>query len=294
MPLPLIFRLWPLMALLLLQACSSLPADTYTPKLGQSGKDVMWLPTRDELVTQMLTVAQVSPEDEVVDLGAGDGKIAIAAARQFGARAWGIEYNPKLAALAQRNADKAGLAGRVRIVQGDIFKEDFSAASVVTLYLLEELNEQLRPTLLKMRPGTRVVSNTFGMGDWEPDQVIRVGSSTGYFWKVPAQVAGRWSVQGLDRRGPVLLELAQRHQRVGGTLTWGHAWGQPVQPVQPVLGARLDGADLHFSFINEAGQLQPVQLRVQADAMAGQWVGPYGMLELPPEVVKVSAQRLAP
>jgi protein-L-isoaspartate O-methyltransferase len=280
-------RLWPLMALWLLQACSSLPSETYTPKLGQSGKDVMWLPTRDELVTQMLTVAQVTPEDEVVDLGAGDGKIAIAAARQFGARAWGIEYNKNLAALAQRNAERAGLAGRVRIVQGDIFKEDFSAASVVTMYLLEELNEQLRPTLLAMRPGTRVVSNTFGMGDWEPDRVIRVGSNTGYFWKVPAQVAGRWSVQGLDRRGPVLLELAQRHQRVGGSLVWG-------SQSQPVLGARLDGADLHFSFINEAGQLQAVQLRVQADAMAGEWVGPYGMVEGQPEVVKVNAQRLRP
>jgi hypothetical protein len=164
-------RWFSLFGLLLLSACSSVPTSTYAPKLGQMGKDVMWLPTRDELVTQMLTAAQVSPEDEVVDLGAGDGKIAIAAARQFGARAWGIEYNKDLAALAQRNAEKAGVAGRVRIVQGDIFKEDFSRASVVTLYLLEELNEQLRPTLLGMRPGTRVVSNTFGMGDWEPDQV---------------------------------------------------------------------------------------------------------------------------
>lgn len=265
--------------------CSSLHAETYTPMLGQSGKDVMWLPTRDDLVTQMLTVARVSPEDEVVDLGAGDGKIAIAAARQFGARAWGIEYNKNLAELAQRNAEKAGVGHRVRIVQGDIFKEDFSAASVVTLYLLDELNAQLRPTLLAMRPGTRVVSNTFGMGDWEPDQVIRVGSNTGYFWKVPAQVAGRWSVQGLDRRAAVQLELTQRHQRVAGTLVGG---GQS----QPVLGARIDGAELHFSFINESGQLQAVQLRVQADAMAGAWVGPYGMLEVPPEVVKVTAQRV--
>jgi hypothetical protein len=231
----------------------------------------------------------VSPDDEVVDLGAGDGKIAIAAARQFGARAWGIEYNKDLAALAQRNAEKAGVAGRVRIVQGDIFKEDFSRASVVTLYLLEELNEQLRPTLLGMRPGTRVVSNTFGMGDWEPDQVIRVGSNTGYFWKVPAQVAGRWTVHGLDRRGPVLLALTQRHQRVGGTLTGGPALGHPTQPL---LGARIDGADLHFSFVKEDGQLQAVQVRVQGGTMTGEWVGPYGMLEGPPEVVKVSAQRL--
>jgi protein-L-isoaspartate O-methyltransferase len=286
---PLFLRLWPLLAMLLLPACSSVPTSTYAPKLGQMGKDVMWLPTRDELVTQMFTVAQVSPQDEVVDLGAGDGKIAIAAARQFGARAWGIEYNKDLAALAQRNAEKAGVAGRVRIVQGDIFKEDFSRASVVTLYLLEELNEQLRPTLLGMRPGTRVVSNTFGMGDWEPDQVIQVGSNTGYFWKVPAQVAGQWSVHGLDRRGPVRLALTQLHQRVGGTLATAAAQGHLTQPL---LGTRIDGADLHFSFVKEDGQLQAVQVRVQGDTMAGQWVAPYGMLEGQPEVVKVSAQRL--
>ena len=285
MPMPQFTRFWPLVALLVLQACSSLPPETYTPKLGQMGKDVMWLPTRDELVTQMLAAARVGPDDEVVDLGAGDGKIPIAAARQFGARAWGIEYNKDLAALAQRNAQRAGVADRVRIVHGDIFKEDFSKATVVTLYLLEELNAQLRPTILAMRPGTRVVSNTFSMGDWEPDQVIRVGTHTGYFWTVPAVVAGRWSVQGLDRKGPALLQLTQRHQRVGGTLSWG-------QQAQPLLGARIDGADLHFSFVNAEGHLQPVKLRVMGRAMEGELTGPYGMVEVQPEVVKVSGQRV--
>ena len=278
-------RLWPLVALLLLQACSSLPPETYTPKLGQMGKDVMWLPTRDELVTQMLTAARVTPEDEVVDLGAGDGKIPIAAARQFGARAWGIEYNKDLAALAQRNAQRAGVADRVRIVHGDIFKEDFSKATVVTLYLLEELNAQLRPTILKMKPGTRVVSNTFSMGDWEPDQVIRVGTNTGYFWTVPAVVAGRWTVQGLDRRGTALLQLTQHHQRLGGTMAWG-------SQVQPLLGARMDGAQLHFSFVNAEGLLQAAKLQVQGQTLNGELVGPYGMVEVQPEVVKVLGQRV--
>lgn len=278
-------RLWPLVALMLLQACTSLPPETYTPKLGQMGKDVMWLPTRDELVTQLLTAARVGPEDEVVDLGAGDGKIPIAAARQFGARAWGIEYNKDLAALAQRNAQRAGVADRVRIVHGDIFKEDFSKATVVTLYLLEELNAQLRPTILAMRPGTRVVSNTFSMGDWEPDQVIRVGTNTGYFWTVPAVVAGQWTLQGLDRRGPARLQLTQRHQRLGGTLAWG-------AQVQPVLGARIDGADLHFSFVNAEGQLQAAKLQVQGKTLAGALIGPYGMVEVQPEMVKVLGQRI--
>jgi protein-L-isoaspartate O-methyltransferase len=273
------------MALLLLQACSSLPPETYAPKLGQMGKDVMWLPTRDELVTQLLTAARVGPDDEVVDLGAGDGKIPIAAARQFGARAWGIEYNKDLAALAQRNAQRAGVADRVRIVHGDIFKEDFSKATVVTLYLLEELNAQLRPTILAMRPGTRVVSNTFSMGDWEPDQVIRVGTNTGYLWTVPAAVAGQWSVQGLAPQGPAVLRLSQRHQRVGGTLAWG---GQ----TQTLLGARLHGADLHFSFVQADGQLKAVQARVQGASLQGEVVGPYGMVDIQPEVVKVTGQRV--
>ena len=280
---PLFTRLWPLMAVLLLQACSSLPPETYTPKLGQMGKDVMWLPTRDELVTQLLTAARVTPEDDLVDLGAGDGKIPIAAARQFGARAWGIEYNKDLAGLAQRNAQRAGVADRVRIVHGDIFKEDFSKATVVTMYLLEELNAQLRPTILAMRPGTRVLSNTFSMGDWEPDQVIRVGSNTGYFWTVPAVAAGQWTVQGLDGRGTALLQLTQRHQRVGGTLTWG-------SQVQPLLGARMDGAHLHFSYVNTDGQLQAVQLQVQGQTLRGELVGPYGMVEVQPERVKVMGQ----
>jgi hypothetical protein len=273
------------MALLLLQACTSLPPETYTPKLGQMGKDVMWLPTGDALVTQLLTAARVGPEDEVVDLGAGDGKIPIAAARQFGARAWGIEYNKDLAGLAQRNAQRAGVADRVRIVHGDIFKEDFSKATVVTLYLLEELNAQLRPTILAMRPGTRVLSNTFSMGDWEPDQVIRAGTNTGYFWTVPAAVAGQWSVQGLAPKGPAVLRLSQRHQRVGGTLSWG---GQ----TQTLLGARLHGDDLHFSFVQADGQLKAVQAQVQGASLQGEVVGPYGMLDIQPEVVKVSGQRV--
>lgn len=274
-----------LVSLLFLQGCASLPPETYAPKLGQSGKDVMWLPTRDELVTQMLAAARVGPEDELVDLGAGDGKIPIAAARQFGARAWGIEYNKDLAALAQRNAQRAGVADRVRIVHGDIFKEDFSKATVVTMYLLEELNARLRPTILAMRPGTRVLSNSFSMGDWEPDQVLRVGTNTGYFWTVPASVAGQWSLQGLAPNGPAVLRLSQRHQRVGGTLSWG---GQ----TQILLGVRLHGADLHFSFVQADGQLQTVQARVQGASLQGELVGPYGMVDVQPDVVNVTGQRL--
>ena len=268
----------------LLQACSVLQPETYVPKRGQMGKDVMWLPTSDDLVFKMLDAAQVGPQDELVDLGAGDGKIPIAAARQFGARAWGIEYNKDLVALAQRNAQRAGVAERVRIVHGDIFKEDFSKATVVTMYLLEELNAQLRPTILAMKPGTRVLSNTFSMGDWEPDQVIRVTSGTGYFWTVPANVAGLWTLSGLGEKSNATLKLDQNFQRVGGTLTL-------QGKTQNLLGARMEGSALHFSFINADGLLKAVKVIVNGQVLSGEVTGPYGMVEMQPATVKVEGRR---
>jgi len=267
-----------------LQACSVLQPETYVPQRGQMGKDVMWLPTSDDLVLKMLDAAKVGPNDDLVDLGAGDGKIPIAAARQFGARAWGIEYNKDLAALAQRNAQRAGVAERVRIVHGDIFKEDFSKATVVTMYLLEELNAQLRPTILAMKPGTRVLSNTFSMGDWEPDQVIRVTTGTGYFWTVPANVAGLWTLSGLDEKGNATLKLDQNFQRVGGTLTL-------QGKTQNLLGARMEGSAFHFSFINADGLLKAVKVLVNGQVLSGEVTGPYGMVEMQPATVKVEGRR---
>ena len=267
-----------------LQACSVLQPETYVPQRGQMGKDVMWLPTSDDLVLKMLDAAKVGPQDELVDLGAGDGKIPIAAARQFGARAWGIEYNKDLAALARRNAQRAGVAERVRIVHGDIFKEDFSKATVVTMYLLEELNAQLRPTILAMKPGTRVLSNTFSMGDWEPDQVIRVTNGTGYFWTVPANVAGLWTLSGLDEKGSATLKLDQNFQRIGGTLTL-------QGKTQNLLGARMEGSALHFSFINADGLLKAVKVIVNGQVLSGEVTGPYGMVEMQPATVKVEGRR---
>jgi len=267
-----------------LQACTVLQPETYVPQRGQMGKDVMWLPTSDDLVFKMLDAAKVGPQDELVDLGAGDGKIPIAAARQFGARAWGIEYNKDLAALAQRNAQRAGVAERVSIVHGDIFKEDFSKATVVTMYLLEELNAQLRPTILAMKPGTRVLSNTFSMGDWEPDQVIRVTNGTGYFWTVPANVAGLWTLSGLDEKGNATLKLDQNFQRLGGTLTL-------QGKTQNLLGARMHGAELHFSFINADGQLKAVKVLVNGQVLSGEVTGPYGMVEMQPATAKVEGRR---
>ena len=260
-----------------LQACISIKTETYVPKRGQMGKDVMWLPTSDDLANELMKAANVGPNDLLVDLGAGDGKIPIAAAQIFKASAWGIEYNKDLASLANRNAQRAGVANKVHIVHGDIFKEDFSKATVVTLYLLEELNLQLRPTLLAMKPGTRILSNTFSMGDWEPDQVIRVAKGTGYFWTVPAMAKGVWSISGLEGSGLATLKLDQVFQRVGGTI-------QQNGKQQNLLGARMDGFDLHFSFVNSEGQLKSVIARVEGNSIKGEVIGPYGMhdFQVPP------------
>lgn len=241
--------------------------DKYQPRLGQEGKDVIWMPTGGELVTLMLKTAKVTPNDLVYDLGAGDGKIAIAAAKEFGARSIGIEFNPDMAAFAQRNAVRAGVGDRVKIINGDIFKEDFSKATVVTLYLLPDLNLKLRPTLLKMKPGTRVVSHAFTMGDWEADQEIEAGQR-GYFWIVPANVAGDWVIDGIETQNKVVLNLVQRYQRIGGSLTVGGK-------TQPILNPSLEGDKLSFGYIDRNNNLHNVKLTVNGSQLKGEGKGGY-------------------
>ena len=241
--------------------------DKYQPRLGQEGKDVIWMPTGGELVTLMLKTAKVTPNDLVYDLGAGDGKIAIAAAKEFGARSIGIEFNPDMAAFAQRNAVRAGVGDRVKIINGDIFKEDFSKATVVTLYLLPDLNLKLRPILLKMKPGTRVVSHAFTMGDWEADQEIEAGQR-GYFWIVPANVAGDWVIDGIETQNKVVLNLVQRYQRISGSLTVGGK-------AQPILNPSLEGDKLSFGYIDRNNNLHNVKLTVNGSQLKGEGKGGY-------------------
>ncbi len=245
--------------------------DKYKPNMGQSGKDVIWIPTGNELVTKMLKIANVGPSDLVYDLGAGDGKIAIAAAREFGARAVGIEFNSDMAALGQRNAERAGVADKVKIIQGDIFKEDFSKATVVTLYLLPELNYQLRPTLLKMKPGTRVVSHAFDMADWQPDSEID-NPARGYFWIVPADVSGEWILPNFDLQTSAILSLSQRYQHVGGSLTFG-------RKSQPILNVQLKGDRLQFSYIDRNDQLSTVRLTFNDSKIRGEENSAYAARE---------------
>ena len=234
----------------------------YQPTLRQDGKDVMWLPTPDAMVTQMLQAARTKPEDVVIDLGAGEGRIPIAAAKQFGATAIGIEYDGKMAALARRNAQRAGVADKVTIIEGDIFSEDFSRASVVTLYLLPDLNQQLRPQLLRMKPGTRVVSYMWDMGEWEPDETFKVDDGEAHLWTVPAAVAGRWDLRD-DRGDPAgEIRLTQQFQRVGGTLTMRGK-------TQALLGTYVAGATLGFTFLHADGGVRSVRAMVDGDVLRG-------------------------
>ena len=234
----------------------------YEPRLRQPGKDVMWLSTPDAMVLQMLRAARVTNRDIVYDLGAGDGKIPIAAARHFGARAVGIEYEPKMAALAQRNAKRAKVDDKVRIIQGDIFKEDFSSATVVTLYLLPDLNHQLRDTLLAMKPGTRIVSHQWHMGEWEPDQSIRGEQSDAFLWIVPAQMDGRWALRDAQGNWQATVEFTQRFQRAAGQITIGGV-------TRPLLGAFVNGPTLGFTFVAPDGSIQSLRADTDGKTLKG-------------------------
>jgi SAM-dependent methyltransferase len=239
---------------------------SYKPSPGQAGKDVIWLPTGTELVSLMLKTANVGPQDLVYDLGAGDGKIAIAAAKEFGAKAVGIEYNKDMAAYAQRNANQSGVGHLVKIINGDIFVEDFSKATVVTLYLLPDLNIKLRPTILKMKPGTRVVSHAFTMGDWEADKEIGTDANA-YYWVVPANVAGEWSLDGVELKNTTLT-LAQRYQRIGGNIKIG-------DKSQPILNSHLEGKYLRFSYVDLNDNLITVRGEINGSTFKGEDKGGY-------------------
>lgn len=210
----------------------------FKPAMGQPGKDVMWVPTNDALVARMLKMAQVTSADLVYDLGAGDGKIAIAAARDFGAQAVGVEYEPQLARLAQCYVQADRLGERVRIIHGDIFQIDFTAATVVTLYLLPELNLRLRPTILGMKPGTRVVSHSFLMADWEPDERSMTEDGNAYLWIVPAKVAGTWEFRESDGQGRIIVKLEQSFQHLSGS-----ASNEPL-----ISDARVRGSQINLTF----------------------------------------------
>jgi len=210
----------------------------FEPQVGQQGKDVVWVPTADALVEKMLDLAKVTAEDFVMDLGSGDGRTVIAAAKR-GAKALGVEYNPDMVALSKRNAATAGMTARATFVEADLFKTDLSQATVITMFLLPSINLELRPKILDLKPGTRIVSNTFTMGDWEPDDRFRVENARcsswceALFWLVPAKVEGTWRLPQGD------LTLKQSYQMITGTLGSGES-------ATPIGEGKLQGAEITF------------------------------------------------
>jgi SAM-dependent methyltransferase len=202
--------------------------------------------TPEHVVDAMLGLAQVKPSDNVLDLGSGDGRIVIKAAAVHGARGIGVEIDPELVKLSNENARKAGVADRAKFVERDLFDTDLTKASVITMYLLPDVNLKLRPSLLKLKPGTRIVSHDWDMGDWEPDATVVVNvpdkklglrkQSTLMLWKVPARIDGAWSAGQRAR-----LQLAQKYQMLSGSAQLG---GEAYQDVT----GRVDGDRMHLCF----------------------------------------------
>jgi SAM-dependent methyltransferase len=233
----------------------------FEPQINQPGKDVQWVPTPPALVEKMLDLARLTPKDRLVDLGSGDGVLVIAAARR-GARARGIEYDPRLVEYSKRKAKEAGLGARTTFVRGDIFKTGFSDASVVTTFLLPSMNLRLRPTFLAMKPGTRIVANTFGIADWEPDETADIEPCERWckalLWIIPARVGGTW----LTPKG--VLTLTQKFQFFSGTL------GD-----EPVQNGRLRGEEISFTVGTATfrGTVKGPVMRVEAliDGKSVEW-----------------------
>jgi Methyltransferase domain len=243
-----------------LAAHAQAPVAPFQPEVGQPGKDVIWVPSPQALVDTMLDMAKVTPQDLVIDLGSGDGRTVITAAKR-GAHAMGIEYNPDMVALSKASAAREGVASTATFVQGDFFKTDFSKATVITMFLLPSLNLQLRPTLLNMPAGTRVVSNSFDMEDWQPDDTKTLGPAgctswcTAMLWIVPAKAQGTWKTPQGN------LTLSQHFQMLSGTLgsrpVTGRMRGDQIsftaggtQYTGRVNGNAIEGGNLTASRIN--------------------------------------------
>jgi precorrin-6B methylase 2 len=245
-----------LSTLVWLAGCALSPAaPEFTPESGQPGKDVIWVPTPQVLVDKMLDMAKLTPKDYVMDLGSGDGRTVITAARR-GATALGIEYNPDMVELSKRNAEREGVAGKASFMKADIFETDFSRASVITLFLLPSLNLKLRPKILALKPGTRVVSNSFTMDTWEADETAKLtrdegcnaGWCTAHLWIVPAQFAGTYKLPA----GELVLE--QKFQALSGSL-------RTAKGTHPVSG-KVVGEEAYFT-----ADLRPYHARLNGKAL---------------------------
>lgn len=218
------------------QSAFAQAAQEFKPSVGQEGKDVIWVPTPQGLVDKMLDMAKVTPKDFVIDLGSGDGRTVITAAKR-GAKALGIEYNPEMVELSKRTAAKEGVSDKASFIKADLFESDFSQAQVITMFLLSSINLKLRPKILDLKPGTRIASNTFDMGDWKPDETATLPGCnswcTAHLWIVPAKVEGSWTLPQGE------LTLKQTFQNISGTLKTGSS--------ETAVNGKLNGEQISFT-----------------------------------------------
>lgn len=246
-------------------AYAQAPVETkpgFEPQVGQSGKDVIWVPTPLTLIDKMLEMAKLTPSDYLVDLGSGDGRTVIAAAKR-GTRALGLEYNPDMVAVSEREAQKAGVTDKASFQRADIFVTDFTRATVVTMYLLPSPNMKLRPQLLDMKPGTRLVSHAFSMGDWEPDESAYSEDRRAMLWIVPAKVGGNWRVQ-IDQAGvqPSDASFKQTFQKIEGTM-------RVARDNHALFDARIRGEEVRFTVLENSNLRRDFVGRVEGDRMFG-------------------------
>jgi hypothetical protein len=235
---------------------------TFEPSVGQAGKDVVWVPTPQALVDKMLSMAKLTPNDYLMDLGSGDGRTVITAAKR-GTRATGIEYNPDMVELSKRNATKEGVTERANFMKADLFETDFSKATVITMFLLPDINLKLRPKILDLKPGTRIVSNTFTMAEWSSDETVTADAKEGctsycvaYLWIVPAKVAGTWKLPQGE------LTLKQEFQMLTGQLRIG-------DKLMPITSGRVRGDQLTFKAggVDYTGRVNGTSIEVKGGSL---------------------------
>jgi precorrin-6B methylase 2 len=234
------------------------------PQIGQVSRDSVWVPTPERVIRRMLQMADTTSRDVVIDLGAGDGRIPIYAAKHFGARAIGVELEENLVRLARRQAAAQGVSKLATFVQQDLFEADLSSATVIALYISPGVMSRLKPLLLKLKPGTRVVSHYFTLEDWEPDETIRVEGRTAHLWVVPASVAGDWSVKVGEEI--FVLRIQQQYQALA---TSGERDGKPL----PVIGPQLRGTAIRFTAFDRDGSSRHFRGTVEGRRMSGESEG---------------------
>ena len=249
------------LAALLLVGASLAGAAPPAPELGQVSKDSVWVPTPERMMRRMLQMADTTKDDVVLDLGAGDGRIPIYAAKHFGARGIAVELEENLVQVAREAARREGVADRVQVIRQDLFEADLSAATVFALYISPSVMERLKPRFLQLKPGTRIVSHHFDLGDWEPDERIEVEGRKGYLWVVPAAVEGAWDVAIAGQA--FRLQLERRYQKLTGT---SERDGRKA----PIVGTRLRGNEIRFNALDREGTSRSYVGRVEGDRLVGE------------------------